>query len=268
MVSILLIYAFLLLLAYIFQARLIFYPGKLPDDYSFNLPEDAEEVRLITDDGKSITGLFYPGSLPEVILYFHGNAGDLSGWQYISEDFTRHGFSFLIIDYRGYGKSTGTLSESGLCADAEAAYRYLLDSKGFSARQILLYGRSIGTGVAVELAANNMTGGLILEAPFTSLKKLAAQKMPVFLPFLLLRYSFNNMEKINRVNVPLLILHGDHDNLIPPSHGRALLDRFGGKKKLVIIENGRHNDLNHFEKYHSVLRNIVPEFFELAGNRK
>ena len=254
-------YAIILITAVSIQRNLIFYPGKLAQDYKFNIKSNVEEIFLTTVDGERINALFFLGKKPEVILYFHGNAGDLSGWQFVSEDFTAMDYSFLIIDYRGYGKSSGIITEQGLYLDAEAAFRFLIEQKGFLARQILVYGRSIGSGVAVDLASKKEIKGLVLEAPYVSLKKLANEKAPWLLPSLWLRFHFNNMEKINHVRCPIIFIHGSDDTLIPPSHSKKLFEVFLGKKKIVILENGTHNDLGSFEEYHKSMRSLLNEFF-------
>lgn len=252
----------ILVSGFMFQTKLIFYPGQLPREFQFKLGKETEEIFLKTSDGEEINALFYSGSKKEVILYFHGNAGDLSNWQYIAEDFTRLGYNFFIIDYRGYGKSSGTITERGLYADAEAAYQFLMDEKRFRPDDLIIYGRSIGTGVAVELASRHAVKGLILEAPYTSLKKLANEKMPFLLPSLFLRFHFDNIGKINSVKSPVLFIHGANDTLIPPSHTNKLFDHFSGKKKKVIIPEGSHNDLNEFAEYHEGLMKIIPELFQ------
>jgi uncharacterized protein len=238
------------------QTYMIFFPGKLSKDFRFDLNQGAEELFLQSNDGESINALYYPGSKKEVLLYFHGNAGDLSGWQHTSEDFTHLGYNFLIIDYRGYGKSSGTITEKGLYDDGETAWRYLVTEKGFAPEDIIIYGRSIGTGIATELAARHACKGLILESPFTSLKKLARQKVPFLFPSLFLKYHFDNLGKINSVKCPVLFIHGDLDSLIPVSHSDRLFDQFSGKKKKVIIEGGEHNNLSNFQTYHDALRDL------------
>jgi fermentation-respiration switch protein FrsA (DUF1100 family) len=249
----------MLLLGFAFQRNLIFFPGKLSKDFIFKKP--AEEIFLHTSDGERINALFYQNKKKEVILYFHGNAGDLSNWQYIAEDFTNIGYNFLIIDYRGYGKSSGTITEKGLYEDAETAFQFLLNEKGFRTDEIIIYGRSIGTGVAVELASRHAVRGLILEAPYTSLKKLANEKMPFLLPSLFLRFHFDNIGKINAVKSPVLFIHGARDTLIPPSHTNKLCEHFNGRQKKVIIQNGSHNDLSDFTEYHETLITVIPELF-------
>lgn len=253
---ILLLILVIVVLAYFLQARLIFFPGKLHQKFVFQLQENDEEVFLSTSDEETINGLFFEGNRPEVILYFHGNAGDLSGWQTVAHDFTQVGYNFFIIDYRSYGKSTGTITEKGLYKDAIAAYNFLVNKKKFNPENIIIYGRSIGTGVAVELATQYQSKGLVLESPFSSLKTLGNQKMPYLLPSLILKFHFNNLEKINNVQCPILFIHGDDDDLIPYSHTQMLFDGFKGKKKFVLIKHGGHNDLNTFQEYQEAISSL------------
>lgn len=257
-------YGLILILLYVLQSRLIFYPGVLPSDFKFKLTSGAEETMLRTSDGERINALFFRSRSPDVILYFHGNAGDLSGWQFVADDFTSLGYNFMIIDYRGYGKSSGKLSEEGLYRDAQAAYGYLIAS-GFAPGNILIYGRSIGSGVAVELASSEPCKGLILESPFSSLARLANEKFPFFFPSLYLRYRFDNIGKINSVRCPVIFLHGSHDTLIPVSHSERLFKRFTGRKELVIVDRGSHNDLHTFNQYGHFLQNVLGTFFEKEG---
>lgn len=253
---ILVAYLLLLLLAYTMQERLIFHPGKLSDGYKFDLGPEDEEIFLETLDGERINALYFAGTSHKIVLYFHGNAGDISSWQDVSEDFVRLGYHFFLIDYRGYGKSSGSLSENGLYADARAAWDYITNVKHFTPESIVIYGRSIGTGVAVELASHTQAEALILEAPYTDLSSLAKQKAPLFLPSLTLRYRFDNLSKVGRVRSPIVFIHGSDDRLIPPSHSKKLFDAFQGQKKLVIIEGGSHNDLSEHSSYHEALQGL------------
>lgn len=256
-------YGLILILLYTLQSRLIFYPGLLPPDFRFKPDSGAEETLIKTSDGERISALFFRNKNTDVILYFHGNAGDLSGWQFVAEDFTSLGYNFMIIDYRGYGKSSGKLSEEGLYLDARAAYDYLI-ARGFAPGNILIYGRSIGSGIAVDLALSQRCKGLILESPFSSLARLANEKLPFFFPSLYLRYRFDNLGKINGVRCPVIFLHGSDDTLIPASHSEKLFRRFNGKKELVIVDKGSHNDLHAFKEYEHVLQNVLSIFF---GNK-
>ena len=253
-------YGVIMVLLYTLQNRLIFYPGVLPPDFTFKLGADDEEITLKTADGERISALFFSNRSPDVILYFHGNAGDLSGWQFVAGDFTSLGYNCMIIDYRGYGKSTGKLSEKGMYLDADAAYQYLI-GKGFTPTNILVYGRSIGSGAAVDLASKRPCKGLILESPFSSLSRLANEKFPLFFPSLLLKYRFDNIGKITQVKSPVIFLHGSDDTLIPYAHSKRLFEKFGGKKKLIIVDRGAHNDLHAFTQYEDFLKGVLPTFF-------
>jgi fermentation-respiration switch protein FrsA (DUF1100 family) len=254
------LYVVVIVVLYTLQSRLIFFPGKLPPDFKFTARDDCQELFLPTRDGERINALFFPNRGNSVILYFHGNAGDLGGWQFVAQDFLSTGCNFLIIDYRGYGKSSGKISENGLYLDADAAYDYLIQ-KGFAPEDILIYGRSIGSGVAVDLASRKTCKGLILEAPYSSMGKLATEKFPFFFPSLYLQYKFDNLGKINRIKSPVIFLHGLQDNLIPPSHSRRLFETFNGKKKLIEVPGGSHNDLASFTAYVEFLKTF-PAFFQ------
>jgi len=255
------IYLIIVMATFLLQEKLIFHPEELPQSFHFNLDNNTEEVFLKTSDGETINGLFFNNQSKETILYFHGNAGSLKDWQYVSTDFTSADYNLLIIDYRGYGKSSGSITEEGLYLDAEAALQYLTEKKNIDLGEIIIYGRSIGTGVATELATIHTTKGLILESPFSSLKKLANQKMPFLLPSLFLQFHFDSKNKMKDISCPILFIHGGSDSLIPSSHTEQLFSSFSGKKEKVIIPYGGHNDLSTFETYHSTIRETLPRFF-------
>ncbi|MBT1708889.1 alpha/beta hydrolase [Fulvivirgaceae bacterium PWU5] len=259
--SIIALYFLVALLLYIFQQKMIFYPGKMAKNTNLNLASHQREVFLETRDNETIHALYCAGTRPEVILYFHGNAGDLSGWKFAAEDFTTLGYAVLMIDYRGYGKSTGQLSEQGMYTDGEAAYEYLTKELHIAPVNILVYGRSIGTGVAVEIATRYPVRGLVLESAYTSLSTLANEKVPFFFPSLYLRFRFNNLQKIANVTCPVVLLHGTRDELIPPAHSQRLLAAIKSKKKLILIDGGGHNDLAGFPEYGRSLQEDLNNFF-------
>jgi uncharacterized protein len=255
------VYCVIIILLYALQTKLIFYPGALGSNFKFKQQPGLAEVFLKTADGETINALFFRNKSKDVILYFHGNAGNLGGWQFVAEDFTALGYNFMIIDYRGYGKSSGRVSEWGLYQDAQAAYDFLL-TKGFDHTRIIIYGRSIGSGVAMDLAAKESCQGLILEAPFISMSKLANEKLPFLFPSLYLKYRFDNINKIGKVRCPVIFLHGSDDTLIPPAHSDALFEKFKGKKKLIRVDRGSHNDLHAFRQYQEFLTGVLPSFFQ------
>lgn len=240
------------------QTKFIFFPEKLTSNFQFENQDDiTDEFSIKTLDNETINGLFFNSNSNKVILYFHGNAGSLSSWQYIYPELKPLGYNILIIDYRAYGKSTGKISEKGLYTDAQSAYNYLI-SKGFESKNIIIYGRSIGTGIAVELAKNNPNiHSLILETPYLSLKSLANEYVPFLLPSLWLNYKFDNKKKINDINVPILILHGTADEVIPFTQGESLFNISKGNKKLVPFPNGKHNNLSTFPNFITSLKEFL-----------
>jgi uncharacterized protein len=249
-------------LLFFFQTRLIFHPSRLSKNYKFKNIPFREEVFFKTDDGETINGLFFPGqNKDQVILYFHGNAGDLSGWQFAAEDLLPSGLSVFIVDYRGYGKSTGSISEKGFYRDADAAYKFLTTKKKIRPDSILIYGRSIGSGVAVELARQKKCAGLILESAYSSLSKLANEKVPFFFPSLYLRTKFNNLQKIKSVKAPVFFVHGFDDTLVPPTHSKILYDSVDTKKEILLIDKAQHNDISSFPEYQDFISNTLPTFF-------
>lgn len=248
-ITILSVYLGIIIIVFFSQTKLIFpIREKLMNNYDFEKSFNLEEVFLLTPDGKRINGLFFPNCNKRVILFFHGNSGSLKGWQYAYKEYGFTNYNFFIIDYRGYGKSSGKITEDGLYIDAQTAYNYIIE-KGFEKKNIIVYGYSIGTGVAVELAKNNIINSLILEAPFTNLKKLVNQKFPYLLPSAYLKYKFNNIDKINKMNAPLLIIHGTNDDNIPFNQGEAIYNSFKGVKHFIKIEGGGHDNLNRFREF-------------------
>lgn len=258
------LYVVVSLVLYLMQTRLIFYPGHLSKDFRYS--GDASEVFLTTADGERINGLFFPAPGDDVVLFFHGNAGDLSGWQYVAEDFTDYGYSVFIIDYRGYGKSGGKISEQGLYRDADAAWEYVVKQKGCAPENVIVYGRSIGSGVAVDLASRVTAKGLVLEAPFSTLPDLANEKLPFFFPGIYLKYRFDNLSKIKRVSCPVVFLHGNRDELIPERHTRRLYEACTSKKEMIIFSGGSHNDLNAFPEHRYFMEEVMRNFFDGKEN--
>lgn len=245
----------LLLIAYYMQERLIFFPEKLPQDYTFNFQETYEEVYLTSGEA-TIHALHFKVNKPKgVVLYFHGNAGSLRGWGTLAPDFISKGYSLFIIDYRGFGKSTGKISEQALHEDAQAAYNYLLQL--YSPQDIIIYGRSIGTGLATRLASEVQSRMLILETPFYSFVHVAGYHF-AFLPVsLLLKYTFQSDKWIDKVNVPVYIIHGTADEVVPYTSGLKLAEKAGSKATMITIKGGSHNNLSAFPQYHQVMEEVL-----------
>jgi fermentation-respiration switch protein FrsA (DUF1100 family) len=203
-----------------------------------------EDVYFTTNDGLRLNGWFVPGTSEITWLWFHGNGGNIS---HRTEEIVqiRHllGVNLFIIDYRGYGKSQGTPSEQGTYQDARAALDYLRSRPDISPDQIVYFGRSLGAAVAVKLAVEHPPRGMILVAPFASLKDMARIHYPA-LPGVawLARNRYNSLARISAIESPLLILHGDQDIIVPLSQGRKLFEEAGQPKQFQILPGAGHDD--------------------------
>ena len=234
---------------YFFQEKLIFLPTTLAKEYRYEFNEPFEEIFLTADDGAVLNAIHFRRENPYgVILYFHGNAGDLSRWGSITEFFARKNYDVVVMDYRTYGKSTGRLSEQALFDDGQLFYDYT--SQQYEESVITLYGRSLGTAIAAKLASQNRPKRLILETPYYSLMDVAKDRFP-FLPLKwLLKYKLNTYEFIKEVDCPVTIFHGTDDHVVPYESGRRLFDVVpGSHKNMVTIEHGEHNNLIRFDTY-------------------
>lgn len=242
------LYAGLLLLLRIFEARLIYFPGpeRVLQAPSPALNLSPRRIQFSTQDGVRLVGWTMP-AVPDPnapwLLIFHGNAGNLSEFDRPRHyaGLLRSGLNLLAFDYRGYGESEGTPDEAGLYRDADAAYRYLTEQLGVPASRIILFGHSLGSAVAIDLASRVPVAGLIVEGAFTS----ATDRGQELYPYIPVRWiaasKFRSAEKISRVAVPKLFLHARRDEVIPLAHGRRLLEKATGPKTLIELE-GNHGD--------------------------
>ena len=235
-------YAALVLLAYVLQDRLLFFPSRAlvtsPSQYGLRFAS----VSMKTEDGETLHGWWIPAE-PEraVLLFCHGNAGNISHRLESAEIFNRLGLSVLLFDYRGYGQSTGTPSETGLYRDGEAAWRYLTQTRRVDPRRIVVFGRSLGAAVAVDVAARHTPGALIAESAFTSAPDVGARHYPILPVRLLARNHFDNLGRIAGVQAPVLIIHSRTDEIVPFEHGKRLFGAAPPDKTFLEIEGG-HND--------------------------
>ncbi len=205
----------------------------------------AEEHVLTTADGEKVIVWHVPAEPGHpVILYFHGNGDFLAGFFGRFREFIADGTGIVALSYRGYAGSSGRPSEQGLLQDAAAAYAFT--TARYSADKIVVWGFSLGTGVAVALASEQPVGRLILEAPYTSIADVAASAFPIFPVRLVLKDSFHSDQRVARVRVPLLFMHGVRDPTIPIAFAERLFALANEPKKFVRFEHGGHNDLDDF----------------------
>ncbi|MBN1696773.1 MAG: alpha/beta hydrolase [Spirochaetales bacterium] len=249
------LYGILSLFVYFYQEKLIFYPEKLPRDYAFRFSHAFVEHFFVTDTGTVINALHFHLELPKgVVLYFHGNMGSLRTWGDASPPFLDLGYDVLVFDYRGYGKSTGNISEEGLYHDALFLYDRLAEQYGEG--RIVVYGRSIGSGIAVNLSSHRHPAKLVLEAPLYSMKDLVRRHFP-WLPVFLLRYRFRSDLAIGETACPVAIFHGTDDEVIPYESALKLVKHAKPGDLFFPIEGGRHNDLSRFPGYRNTLAWIL-----------
>lgn len=252
------LYGVLLLFLFLFQSRIIFQPFKINQQTAFSFDYRFEEHYLTTADDIRINALFFPaeGLSKGVVLYLHGNRGNLNRWGQYHKDFTSLGLDFFIIDYRGFGKSGGRPSEEGLYKDAEAAYQWL--SGRYPSSQIIVYGRSLGSGPATYLTTRYPARQLILETPYDNIPNVVRAKSSVPIPAGLIRTHFPNDQRLSSVDIPAYIFVGSHDQLIPLRCSARLKPCLDSPDAFFIIEGAGHKNLSDFWEYHHFLSEILP----------
>ena len=237
-------YVALLLLVFFTQSSLLYFP-QVERELVATPADDGlsyESVTLTTTDNESLHGWFIPAasSAKATILFFHGNAGNISHRMYYLLTFYRLGYNTFIFDYRGYGKSSGSPSEAGTYQDAVAAWQYLIEEKAIRPTDIVLFGESLGGAVAAWLAAQHEPRALVLASTFTSVPDLAAKLYP-FLPVRLLsRFQYSTIDYLQSINCPVLIAHSPQDEIVPFSHGQALFEAASEPKQFIKLQGG-HN---------------------------
>lgn len=240
-VTITLILFAIFMLIYAFQRHLIYFPDtRTPRRQDFQAG-DMHVVKIPTKDGLSLRSWYKPAiNKQPTVLFFHGNAGHIGYRMPLARALINEGFGLFLLEYRGYGGNKGNPNEQGLYADAHAALQFL-QQQGLKPAEIVLYGESLGTGVATKIASEHPVCALILQSPFTSLADAAHYHYP-WLP-IRPRDHFNSLERIRAIDAPILILHGEHDQIVPYNQGVTLFQQAKPPKSFITIANGGHNDL-------------------------
>ncbi len=239
------LYALALMAMALLQERLVFFPQALPQSHRFDKPGVVE--RTIAVPGATLSALhFRQPDARGLIFFLHGNGGNADLWLPSTEVYRRVRFDVFMLDYRGYGKSTGRIrSERQLHADVLAAYRSVASE--YAGRPIVLYGRSLGTGLAAKLATEVDASLLVLVSPYSSLRELGRTHFPWVPPFVV-RYPLLATEWLPSVKAPVLLLHGDRDALISVAHAKRL-QVLRPDAELVIVEGAAHDDIHVFDQY-------------------
>lgn len=248
-------YVLVLVAAFFMQRHLQYFPDRSPpgDPAKSDAPT-MKEIFVRTDDGLTLRAWFAPPKEKDgrIVVFYHGNGGHMGHRAVKAQYFIGKGYGVYFCEYRGYGGNAGRHSEDGFFRDGRAALKWL-DAQGYSVAQLVLYGESLGSGVAVQMALEIQPHILILESPFTSAVDVAKGAYP-WLPVEYLMWDrYENLKKIGRIKTNLLIVHGDEDNVVPHELGKALYEAANHPKEFVSINGGAHNDLYEHHAGHVIL---------------
>lgn len=251
------LYLALGLVIFLLQERLIFLPEDLPNDYNYSFDAEFDEHFITMEDGAVINALhFTQAESKGLIVYFHGNAGNLARWGEVVYPFVELGYEVFIIDYRGYGKSSGERNQQVMLSDADAIYKYAFQLA--SEENIILFGRSLGSAFASYLAGKNQPSMVILETPFYSLKDVAKDIIPIYPIDFLLSYNYKNYAALQSCIAPISIFHGTRDEVVDYASGKKLYESLSGKEaQFYTIEGGHHNDLSTFPSYWESMKQVL-----------
>lgn len=246
-----------LLFFYFFQELLLFRPGKkIPKEAVYQFQETFQEVNLTTIDGKTLNALHFTLENPKgIVLFFHGNKGNLNRWGAFAPTFLQHGYEVFMIDFRGYGKSTGTFDESTMYSDALLAYDHV--RKSYEEEKIIVYGYSLGTTFAARIGATHQPKHLIFEAPFYTMKRAVRHKF-VLSPVFLMRYEFPTYKDMPNITSPTTIFHGTKDPTTSYAESEELFNLLKVEnKQFISLEGGDHHNVPTFKEYQEVLKKIL-----------
>lgn len=242
---------------YFFQKKIMLRPKKLPLNYQFVFDIPFIEINIPVKDYNASIVKFLPSTIiPKgVILYFHGNRENISRYAKYVPDLTKHGYEVWITDYPGYGKTTGVFTEENVYLQASEIYR--LANSRFNEDQIIVYGRSLGSGVASWLALKKRCKYLILETPYYSVPDLFYSYAPIYPVNAIIKFKFSTGEYLKKVTAPVIIFHGTNDRVIPYSCAEKLKQSLKPGDEFITVEKASHNDLSDFPVFHSKLHSIL-----------
>ena len=243
---------------YMNQEKLIFFPEKLDKSFQFDFDQKFEEIYIRTNDGINLHGLLFSvDNSKGLIFYLHGNAGSLSSWGGVAETYTDLNYDVFILDYRGYGKSEGSINgERQLFRDIQIAYDNL--QKRYVENKIIILGYSIGSGPAAKIASANNPKLLILQAPYYNLPDIMRKFYPL-IPTFVLKYKFRTNKYIKECKMPVVIFHGDQDEVIYYGSSLKLKKLFKPEDRLITLEGQYHNGMTDNPDYKIELKKILKE---------
>ena len=251
------LYISILIGFYFFQENIIFRPEKSSENFIYTFDKNFEEIDIEVTDKASINAIHFRVEKPKgVVLYFHGNKGNLNRWGNIVLPFTNYNYDVFVMDYRGYGKSTGKRTEDLMYSDAQSCYDYI--SKLYDEKNIVVYGRSLGGTFATFVASQNNPKQLILEATFYSMTEVIKNKLPILPYSELLKFKFETDKFIGHVKVPTVIFHGNKDRLVSIDLGIKLFEKSNKKNtEFIEIDGATHHNIGEFPLYKKTLENIL-----------
>lgn len=243
---------------YYLQEKLLFHPTPLSFNYQFkfNIPFKEVNIPLNATDNLNLVQFFVADSKPKgVVLYFHGNKGNINRYAEYAGNFTKNGYEVWMADYPGYGKTTGKLTEENVYMQAREVYKLAYTKFGFD--NIIVYGKSLGSGIASWLASKKPCKRLILETPYYSIPDLFSHYAPIYPVEVLTKFKFPTGEYLSDIRVPVTIFHGNNDWVIPYSCAEKLKRVLKPGDEFVTIENASHNNLNNFLLLHEKLDSLL-----------
>jgi hypothetical protein len=248
--------AVLSIAVYFLQEYFIFKPEKLHPNFQFRYDIPFKELNFDVEPGVRINGLHFFREDPKgLILYFHGNTRSIKGWAKYARDFYRYNYDVILVDYRGFGKSTGKRSEMEMLEDVQFIYAAL--AAQYTESHLIVYGRSLGSGFAAKVASDNHPRYLILDSPYYNFTSVIERFLPMLPVRYVLRYHLRTDKWIRKVKCPVYIIHGTRDRLIPIRHSIELQKLSPRKITLIRIHGGSHNNLPRFDEYHNFIRDIL-----------
>ena len=250
------IYIFICLLLFLFQEKLIFFPQKLEKGYKFSFDQKFDEISIKTKDNKFLNAILFKADTPKgVIFYLHGNAGSLSSWGDLAKTYTNLNYDVFMLDYRGYGKSEGAINgQSQFFQDIQTAYDELKTK--YSEDKIIVLGYSIGTGLAAKVASTNNPRILILQAPFYSLADMMRHTYPI-IPTFILKYKFETNDYIKNCKMPIVIFHGNQDEVIYYGSSLKLKEEFKKQDTLITLIGQGHNGMTENPDYEMEIAKVL-----------
>ena len=240
---------------YFFQEHLLFHPTSLAKDHQFRFSQAFEEISIPSRTGNISVVTFMPEKEPKgLVVFFHGNKHNVEHYAKYPSFFTENGYEVWMMDYPGFGKSTGEISEAILYEQALLVFDSAREKTG--KENIVVYGKSIGTGIASYVAAHRSCTQLILETPYYNIRELAGHYFPIYPSWPPARYQFPNYKHLKKVEEPVTIIHGTEDEVVPYQQGQKLAVE-NPRIRMVTVNGGKHNDLSNFPQFIQTLEQVL-----------